>query len=80
MGIWRNYDKTMVDAKPAATEQTYDKENVGMGLGGNPQDMTTQTTGLNDSKDTSGLTITPPQPAPPRQLTKNDFIDMMNGK
>ena len=81
MPILRNYEKAKnsdVEAPPVEPKQNFDKENVGMGLGGNPQDMTTQTTGLNDSKDNSGLTINPPQPAMPRQLKKQDFINMMN--
>lgn len=59
-------------------EQAFDKEDLGLGLGGNPQDMTLQTNGLNESKDESGITINPPQPTPPRKLTKTDFIQMMN--
>jgi len=76
MATLRNYDKiNNLDIKP---EQNFDRENVGMGLGGNPQDMTTQVTGLNDSKDNSGLTIQTPQPSAPKQLKKQDFINMMN--
>lgn len=66
MANLRNYDRA------------FDKENVGLGLGGNPQDMTLQVGPLNDSKDESGVTITPPQPIPPRQLNKTDFTMMMN--
>lgn len=62
----RNYDRA------------FDKENIGLGLGGNPQDMTVQVGPLNDSKDESGVTINPPKPIPPRQLNKTDFTMMMN--
>lgn len=66
MANLRNYDRA------------FDKENIGMGLGGNPQDMTLQVGPLNDSKDKNEVTINPPQPIQPRQLSKSDFINMMN--
>jgi len=66
MANFRNYDRA------------FDKENMGLGLGGNPQDMTLQTDRLNESKDESGITINPPQPILPKQLNKTDFIGMMN--
>jgi len=77
MANFRNYEKLKSTIKQEP-EQNFDRENVGMGLGGNPQDMTTQVTGLNDSKDNSGLTIQPPQAPLPKQLKKQDFINMMN--
>ncbi len=66
MANLRNYDRA------------FDKENVGLGLGGNPQDMTLQVDPLNETKDKNEVTINPPQPVPPRQLNKSDFIGMMN--
>lgn len=66
MANLRNYDRA------------FDKENVGLGLGGNPQDMTLQVGPLNDSKDKNEVTINPPQPIPPKRLNKTDFITMMN--
>jgi hypothetical protein len=59
-------------------DMAFDKEDLGLGLGGNPQDMTLQTDRLNESKDESGVTINPPQPPQPRALNKTDFIKMMN--
>ena len=76
MATFRNYDK--VTLPQSSVIENFDKENVGLGLGGNPQDMTTQTNRLNDSKDNSGVTINPPQPTPPKKLNKSDFVTMMN--
>ncbi len=66
MANLRNYDRA------------FDKENVGLGLGGNPQDMTLQVGPLRDSKDDLGVTIPPPQPVLPKKLNKTDFTIMMN--
>lgn len=71
----RNYDRVLM---PIEEKTTMDKEDIGLGIGGNPQDMTLQTNKLNDSKDNSGVTINPPQPEPPKQLNKTHFINMMN--
>lgn len=68
-------------------EQTFNKTDIGLGIGGNPQDMTLQTNTLNDSKDKVvmqkddiGLTIEPPQPAQPKPLTQQELLAMMNNK
>ena len=66
MANLRNYDRA------------FDKDNVGLGLGGNPQDMTLQVGPLNDVKDKNEVTINPPQPMQPKKLNKTDFITMMN--
>lgn len=61
-------------------EQTYNKTDIGLGIGGNPIDQTTKTTPLTDSKDGFGVTIAPPQPAPPRNLTQQDLLKLMNNE
>jgi hypothetical protein len=61
-------------------EQTFNKTDIGLGVGGNPVDQTLNSTPLSDSKDTSGVTIAPPQPAQPRQLNSQDLLKLMNNE
>jgi len=68
-------------------EQTFEKTNIGLGIGGNPTDMTLQTNDLNDAKDKIvytkddlGVTISPPETPQPKQLTQQDLLAIMTNK
>ncbi len=64
-------------------EQVFNKTDIGLGIGGNPTDSTTMTDRLLDSKDKNSvmnsneITIDPPQPEQPKQLTYQDFMEIM---
>jgi hypothetical protein len=61
-------------------EKSFNKTDIGLGVGGNPVDQTLTTTPLSDSKDNAGVTIAPPQPAQPRQLNSQDILKLMNNE
>ena len=65
----------------------YNRADMGLGVGGNPNANTLIMDKLNDNKDAYGpihekgeVTITPPQEKQVKTLHKKDFLEIMNNK